>query len=120
MHKLLASTYKEFLLLTRDFGGLAILFIMPILLVITITVIQDGTFKIIKETKIPILWINNDQGKTSNTIYEGMSQSQSFELITKSSEEEAKQLVAALKKRLLKKRFVCILTLLPNLLLKVL
>ena len=94
MHKLLASTYKEFLLLTRDFGGLAILFIMPILLVITITVIQDGTFKIIKETKIPILWIDNDQGKTSNTIYEGMSQSQSFELITKSSEEEAKQLVA--------------------------
>jgi len=94
MHKLLASTYKEFLLLTRDFGGLAILFIMPILLVITITVIQDETFKIIKETKIPILWIDNDQGKTSNTIYEGMSQSQSFELITKSSEEEAKQLVA--------------------------
>lgn len=93
MHKLWASTYKEFLLLTRDLGGLAILFLMPLLLVITITTIQDGTFKIIKETKIPVLWVDHDQGHIAKTIYEGLAGSSSLELLEKTSEEEAKALV---------------------------
>lgn len=93
MHKLIASTYKEFLLLTRDMGGLAILFLMPILLVITITTIQDGTFKIIKETKIPVLWVDYDQGEIAKTIYDGLAQSKTLELIKKSSEAEVKELV---------------------------
>ncbi len=93
MHKLIASTYKEFLLLTRDIGGLAILFLMPILLVITITTIQDGTFKIIKETKIPVLWVDQDQGEIAKTIYEGLANSQTLALIENTSEANAKELV---------------------------
>lgn len=93
MHKLWASTYKEFLLLTRDIGGLAILFLMPILLVITITTIQDGTFKIIKETKIPVLWVDQDQGEIAKTIYDGLANSQTLELIKNTSETDAKELV---------------------------
>lgn len=93
MHKLWASTYKEFLLLTRDLGGLAILFLMPLLLVITITIIQDGTFKTLKETKIPVLWVNQDQGEIAETIYEGLAKSNSLELIQEASEQEAKKLV---------------------------
>jgi len=93
MHKLLASTYKEFLLLTRDIGGLAILFLMPILLVITITTIQDGTFKIIKETKIPVLWVDSDKGEIAKTIYDGLANSQTLDLIENTSEADAKELV---------------------------
>jgi ABC-2 type transport system permease protein len=93
MHKLFASTYKEFLLLTRDFGGLAILFLMPLLLVITITTIQDGTFKIIKESKIPVLWVDHDQGEISKTIYQGLANSKTLELIENKSETEAAALV---------------------------
>ena len=93
MHKLLASTYKEFLLLTRDFGGLAILFLMPLLLVITITTIQDGTFKIIKETKIPVLWVDQDQGEIAKTIYQGLADSKTLELVESTSEKEAAALV---------------------------
>lgn len=93
MHKLWASTYKEFLLLTRDLGGLAILFLMPLLLVITITIIQDGTFKTLKETKIPVLWVNQDQGEIAETIYEGLAKSNSLELIEETSEQEAQRLV---------------------------
>lgn len=93
MHKLWASTYKEFLLLTRDTGGLAILFLMPLLLVITITTIQDGTFKIIKETKIPVLWVDQDQGEIAKTIYQGLLESNTLELLEKNSETEAKDLV---------------------------
>ena len=93
MHKLLASTYKEFLLLTRDLGGLAILFLMPILLVITITIIQDGTFKTLNETKIPVLWVDNDRGETAENIYQNLAKVNTLELIQKTSENEAKELV---------------------------
>jgi ABC-2 type transport system permease protein len=93
MHKLRSSTYKEFLLLTRDFGGIAILFIMPLLLLITITLIQDGTFKTIKETKIPVLLVDNDKGKVSESIWKGLTEANSFEIINEELEDNAKELV---------------------------
>ena len=93
MHKLRASIYKEFKLLIRDIGGLAILFIMPILLVIVITLVQDSTFKTIKDTKIPILVIDHDKGKVSQNILESLHQSNALEVLQKDSEEEAVTLV---------------------------
>lgn len=93
MHKLLASTYKEFLLLTRDIGGIAILFIMPIVLIITITLIQDSAFKSVGDTKISILIVDNDKGNVSNIILEGLEESQSFEIILMEKETDAKDLV---------------------------
>ncbi|MCM4169033.1 Linearmycin resistance permease protein LnrN [Arenibacter antarcticus] len=93
MHKLWASTYKEALLLSRDIGGLAILFIMPLILVVTITLIQDSTFRSINDTKIPILWVDHDQAEVSKNIYQGLDQSNSFTIIKKTSELEAKELV---------------------------
>ena len=82
MHKLIASAYKEILLLSRDIGGIAILFVMPLILVITITLIQDSTFKTIADVKVPILIVDNDKGNVSTTIFEGLERSNSFELIS--------------------------------------
>lgn len=93
MHKLWASTYKEILLLTRDIGGIAILFVMPLVLIVTITLIQDSTFKTVSDAKIPILLVNNDQGSVSETIKTGLSESNAFEIILKANEQEAKELV---------------------------
>ncbi len=93
MYKLWASTYKEFLLLTRDVGGIAILFIMPLVLIVTITLIQDSTFKTVKESKIPILLVDNDNGKVSKSIYKGLQSSNSFEVILKEDETKVKSLV---------------------------
>ena len=93
MHKLWASTYKEFLLLTRDIGGIAILFVMPLVLIITITLIQDSTFKSVTETKIPILIVDNDKGAISDTIYNSLQNSNAFEVTQKETENEAKDLV---------------------------
>lgn len=93
MHKLWASTYKEFLLLTRDIGGIAILFVMPLVLIITITLIQDSTFKTVSDAQIPILLVNNDNGRVSETILNGLAESNAFEVIIKSEENEAKELV---------------------------
>lgn len=93
MHKLRASTYKELLLLVRDIGGLAILFIMPLLLLIVITLVQDSTFKTIADTKLPILLVDYDKGTVSESINKNLAASNSFQIISKSTEEEAKQLV---------------------------
>lgn len=93
MHKLWASVQKEVLLLTRDFGGLAILFIMPLLLVITITTIQDGTFKTLKESKIPIIYIDHDQGDLSKNIRKNLSESNQFEIVELTNEDDAQKLV---------------------------
>ena len=93
MHKLMASAYKEFLLLIRDIGGIAILFIMPLVLIITITLIQDSTFKTVSDAKIPILVVNNDNGNVSETILKGLGESNAFEVNIKESEDVARDLV---------------------------
>ena len=65
---MLKSIKKEALLLLRDVGALIILFAMPLLLVVTITLLQDGAFKNISEQKTSILLVDNDKGKIANYI----------------------------------------------------
>lgn len=93
MFKLWASIYKEFLLLTRDLGGLTILFVMPIVLIVTITLIQDSSFKSISNSKIPVLIVDNDKGFISENIFKGINSQNTFDIIVKENEEEAKDLV---------------------------
>lgn len=100
MHKLWASTYKELLLLSRDMGGVAILFIMPILLLLVITSVQDSTFKTISDYRIPVLLVDNDKGEVSSNIIENLSSSNSFDIIQIDSEETAKEAVFSGKEQL--------------------
>jgi len=83
MYKFLMSVYKEMLLLKRDFGGLVILFVMPLVLIVTITLIQDSTFKSVNESRIPILLVDHDNGTISKTVKENLNESGSFDIVTK-------------------------------------
>lgn len=92
------SVVKEFLLLKRDLGGLIILFIMPLVLVITVTLIQDSAFKTISDNKIPILLVDNDNGSVSKSVFENLEKSNLFSVITQIdnkpiTEEVAKEAV---------------------------
>jgi len=71
----------------RDPGGLIILFVMPLVLIITITLIQDGTFRSVSDTSIPILLIDNDKGSVSETVQIQISESGNFEMITSLGEK---------------------------------
>ena len=82
MYKLWMSVYKEFLLLKRDFGGLIILFVMPLVLIITITLIQDSTFRTVTESKIPVILIDNDKGEISKSVIENLNKSGQFEIVS--------------------------------------
>jgi ABC-2 type transport system permease protein len=61
MQKLFALLYKDFLLLIRDKAGLCMMFLMPMLLVVIMTYLQDSTFNVIHETRIPLLLLNQDK-----------------------------------------------------------
>lgn len=82
VNKLFWSVYKEFLLLKRDIGGVVTLFLMPLVLIITVTLIQDSTFKLASETKIPILLVDYDKGKIAQTVFENLQKSPVFTLVT--------------------------------------
>lgn len=99
MRRLLASVKKEFLLLSRDTGGLLILFLMPILLVVTITLIQESTFKSVTGTTIAILLIDQDQGSISEEVKKQLEEVPLLHPVSELngktiSEEQAVQMVA--------------------------
>ncbi len=100
MHKFIASIKKEFLLLLRDPGGMIILFVMPIVLVLTITLIQDATFKSISSSTIEILLVDNDKGKLSDEIQKSFTEIDFLDPISvidgvPLTETKASQLVAS-------------------------
>lgn len=89
MRILLAIIYKEFLILVRDIPGLLILFLMPVFLIIVITLAQETAFQKLKESKISVLFIDEDNSSLGETIEEGLTSSDFFKVI---KELEGKQL----------------------------
>jgi ABC-2 type transport system permease protein len=78
MTKLSATIIKETLLLARDRAGLAMLFIMPVALVLIMTLLQDSTFKQLEEKNIPILIINHDADTFGINIVDGLKNAAIF------------------------------------------
>lgn len=98
MSRFLASIRKEILLISRDWGGLLILFIMPLLLVITVTLLQDGAFRNITEQKTAIILVDNDHGTVSQHIRKSMEESGFFTIFSDDAirnldEKKAKKIV---------------------------
>ncbi|MWB93874.1 ABC transporter permease [Flavobacterium sp. GA093] len=88
------SVVKEFLLLKRDLGGLIILFIMPLVLVITVTLIQDSSFKTISDNKIPILLVDKDKGAVSKTVFDNLEKSKLFSVVTQIDNQPITEAIA--------------------------
>ncbi len=68
MFKLWATIKKDFRILTRDKVGIALMFVMPIILVIVVTSIQNSTFQLVNKNKLPILISNQDTGQASKQL----------------------------------------------------
>lgn len=69
------------LLLVRDWGGLGILFIMPAILLIVITLIQQSTFKDASQNIMPMVLVNQDKGELGETIEENIKKAENLKLI---------------------------------------
>ena len=94
MRKLFSTIIKETLLLVRDIPGLTILFVMPVFLIIIITIFQENAFRRINESKITILFVDNDKSILSQTIEKGLKNSEYFEIKKKSQGYKINELQA--------------------------
>src|ERR1700761_6180306 len=68
MFKLWATIKKDARILLRDRVGIALMFVMPIILVIVATGIQNSTFQLVNKNKIPVLVCDLDTGKAGKEL----------------------------------------------------
>jgi ABC-2 type transport system permease protein len=79
--KLLFSILKEALLLARDRGGLALLFIMPTALVLIVTLVQEDAYKAVKASSTALLYVDGDGGTFGADMGKGLSASGYFQVV---------------------------------------
>ena len=83
MFRLLSTVKKEFLILFRDKAGLGVLFIMPMVLVLVVTLVQDSAFRAVKETEIKLIYLDNDRGTFGLSLERGLNEAGNFSLTKK-------------------------------------
>ena len=88
MNKMLTSIRKEILLLVRDLGGLALIFIMPVILIFVMALIQDSTFRKLDETKLSVLFLDLDRDSVGMAVEQGLSNSSLIELHRSHKDQE--------------------------------
>lgn len=82
MKTYLSICRKEMLLLIRDKAGLAMLFIMPVVLIVISSLMQEsGWGELSKDPTVPMLFVDNDRDTLGTKILNGFVQSGSFEVI---------------------------------------
>lgn len=80
MYKLYVLLKKETLLFLNDKVGLALMFLLPILLVFIITIIQNNAFKMLEGKQIKMLVVNHDKGQLGKKLVNGIDQTGMFEV----------------------------------------
>ncbi len=78
---LLVNIKKELLLLSRDRAGLLVLFVMPMLLVLVLSLIQDNLFRATGETATRALFVNLDEGELGTELAARLEDTGALELV---------------------------------------
>ncbi|RLD04765.1 MAG: hypothetical protein DRI32_05125 [Chloroflexi bacterium] len=94
MVKLFAVIFKELLLLWRDKTGLLVLFAMPAVLVIVVSLVQENVLKTIGKSSIKILFVNKDKRSLSRIIGEKLSESDSAAVVKQIDSHEISEKAA--------------------------
>ncbi|MDR0835747.1 MAG: ABC transporter permease [Tannerella sp.] len=100
LRRLKSLIYKDFLLLIRDFWGVALLFLMPWALVVLMTYLQDSTFRSVNENQIPLYLLDSDRDSLGEMIGRQLLESNIFDVSTSVNGQTltAKELEAAVYK----------------------
>jgi len=96
MYKLWASILKDTKILLRDKVGLALIFGMPVLLVIIVTSIQNSAFQMVNKNKLTTVLCNKDTGAVSKQFITALDKVGLLNLIpvpASNNEKDIKQLV---------------------------
>ena len=80
MFKLWSTILKDILILTRDKLGLIFMFVMPIVLAIVITAVQNSTFEMLNTNTVPMLLCNRDTGDAGKQLETAITKVGMFDL----------------------------------------
>ena len=80
--KIKALLYKDFLLLIRDRAGLALMFLMPLALVMLMAYLQDSVLST-TESRVPLLLLNADRDSLGNAVEKNILEANIFDAHTK-------------------------------------
>lgn len=80
MNKFFATLHKESLLLLRDVPGLAVLFIMPVLLILVVTLAQENALKNQRNAN-QVLLVDNSPSRFSETLASNLDSSGMFKVV---------------------------------------
>jgi len=72
MNRIYGELVKNLLLLWRDRAGLSILFLMPALLVVIITLVQNNVYKLMGESGAKVLLVDDDGGELGREMIANM------------------------------------------------
>ncbi|MFZ1983415.1 MAG: ABC transporter permease [Desulfatitalea sp.] len=84
MTKWLATVIKEWRLLARDWVGLLQLFVMPAILVVVITLVQDSILRQTSALRITGVLVNKDQGEAARMLAGALNASDVLKLVESS------------------------------------
>ena len=97
--KLWATIIKDIRILLRDKVGIALMFVMPIILVIVVTGIQRNTFDLLNKNKVQLLICNKDTGESGRQFIKSIDKIGMFSLNEDPKEEREDQLKATMHKK---------------------
>lgn len=100
MRELRAALVKEVLLLRRDVGALVILFLMPLLLVVCVSLVQHGTFKSMTDAQVDAVLVDRDHDRVGQHLREALIASGRFKIRVVGDVDSAKAATASGKKQL--------------------
>jgi len=82
MFKLGATILKDIRILTRDKLGLVFMFVMPIILAVVITAVQNSTFEMLNTNTVPMLLCNRDTGEAGKQLESAIGKAGMFRMQT--------------------------------------
>jgi len=74
IYRLYAIIIKEIRILSRDKAGLAVLYLMPLMLVFLMVFIQDRSFHVLQEVEIPIIFADDDHGMIGRALQQSLQE----------------------------------------------
>ena len=80
MFKLWSTILKDIRILTRDKLGLIFMFVMPIVLAVVITAVQNSTFEMLNTNNVPMLLCNRDTGEAGKQLEAAITKVGMFDL----------------------------------------
>ena len=92
MYKLRVTILKDIRILLRDKVGISMMFVMPIILVIVVTSIQNSTFQLVDKNRLPIIINNSDTGQAAKQLIKAIGKIGLFNVSVVAGNKNEKQM----------------------------